>query len=588
MTLRTVLKTSAAVLLFAGLVSQPSCSDYVPQNNEVRLHELSDADKLNPVTYQDAGAGYLLRHIFMSLLEIDFKTLELTGGLAEGRPTMEKDTATGSLLITYKLRPLAKWDNGKQLTAKDVEFSLKVIKTPKVDNQNNKPYYEFINDMKFYPDDPLKFTFICNKTYLLAESSSGDFPIMPQHIYDPKKILDGYTIKQLTDSAEKLAEDPKLIEFANEFNSEKYQREKNSIEGCGPYKLQEWITGQRIVLEKKKNWWGTALEDQGFRFQAYPEKLIYQTVNDQTTALVSLKAGNLDVMRSIKSKDFAELPKSEKFTQNFNAYTPPQLAYTYLGLNLKKKVFQSKMTRQALAHLLDVDKMIKTIKYDQAQRVIGPIHPSLVKVYNNDIKPYSYDPALAKQMLLDDGWKDTNNDGVIDKMIDGERVEFSVTFTYNSGNDERKATALLFQEEARKIGINVNVVAQDWSVYLDKQKKHEFDMFFGAWIGTPVPWDPKQIFHTESANDGSNYVSFGDAKSDALIDSIRNEIDDNKRIVHLKKFQQLLFDEVPYIFLWAPYERIAIHKKFTNADTYTMRPGYWEPGFKTGSTADKN
>lgn len=574
----------AAAIIVPGTLFLNSCTDYVPQNNEVRIHELSDADKLNPITYQDAGAGYILKHLFMTLLEIDFKTLELTPGLAVSRPEMVKDSS-GQLLITYKLRPEAKWDNGQQITAKDVEFSLKVIKTPKVDNQPNKPYYEFIHDMKFYEEDPLKFTFICKKSYLLSEASSGDFAIIPAHKYDPKGILKNYTILQLNTEAEKLASDKALIEFAAEFNSEKFQRENAFVEGCGPYRLVEWTTGQRIVLERKKEWWGDAMDQSNHRFQAYPQKLIYTTINDQTTALVSLKAGNLDVMRSIKSKDFAELPKSEKFTQNFNASTPKQLAYTYIGLNTKKKCFRSVKTRQALTHLLDVDQMIETIKYGQAQRVIGPIHPSKPE-YNTNIVPYTYDIELARKMLEEDGWKDTNGDGTIDKLIDGERVEFKVIFTINSGNDERKSTALLFQEAARKIGITVDVLAQDWSVYLDKQKKHEFDMFFGAWIGTPVPWDPKQIFHTESSNDGSNYVSFGDANSDAIIDSIRNEIDETRRKVHYLELQEVLHEQVPYIFLWAPYERIAIHKKFTNAETYVMRPGYWEAGFKLAQSAN--
>ncbi len=565
------------------LVSFHSCSSYVPQDNVVRLHELSDADKLNPITYQDAGAGYIIRHIFMTLLEIDFETLQLSPGLAESRPVMEKDSS-GTLYITYTLRKEAVWDNGQQITPQDVEFSLKCIKVPKVDNQQNKPYYEFIQDIKYYPEEPRKFTFVCNKSYLLAEASSGDFPLMPKYKYDPKDLLGKYSLLQLSTEGDKLAEEPALIEFSSEFNSEKFQREKDFVEGCGPYRLIEWTTGQRIVLERKKDWWGDQLKDQGFRFQANAHKLIYTTVNDQTSALVSLKAGNLDVMRSIKSKDYDELPKSEKFNLNFNKYTPKQLAYTYIGLNLKKKQFSSKLTRQALCHLLDVDQMIETIKYRQAQRVIGPIHPTKPE-YNTNILPYEFNVEKARKMLADDGWKDTNGDGTIDKMIDGERVEFVVTFTFNAGNDERKATALLFQEEARKVGITVNVLAQDWSVYLDKQKRHEFDMFFGAWIGTPVPWDPKQIFHTESSNDGSNYVSYGNQQSDALIDSIRDEIDENRRKIYYLKLQEMLHEDVPYIFLWAPYERIAIHKKFTNADTYVMRPGYWEAGFTMSTQA---
>ncbi|MFN7015410.1 MAG: ABC transporter substrate-binding protein, partial [Bacteroidia bacterium] len=216
------------------------------ENPEVTIHELSDADMLNPVNYTDAGAGYILTNTHQPLLGIDFKTLELVPVLAEARPEIEK-RPEGGMLITYKIRPEARWDDGTPITAKDVEFTLKVIKNPKVDNQNRKPYYEFIEDIKFYEGDPLKFTFICKDVYILAEASSGDFSILPSKIYDPKGLMSEFTIKQLNEDKDKLASNQKIIEFATDFNSEKYQREKEFISGSGAYKFEEWLTGQRIV-----------------------------------------------------------------------------------------------------------------------------------------------------------------------------------------------------------------------------------------------------------------------------------------------------------------------------------------------------
>lgn len=107
--------------------------------------------------------------------------------------------------------------------------------------------------MIFYDEDPKKFTFVCNDVYILAEASSGDFGILPAHNYDPNGLLSEFTIKDLTEKSDELADNPKLVEFANDFNSEKRQREKEFIEGCGPYKLKEWATGQRLVLERKAN-----------------------------------------------------------------------------------------------------------------------------------------------------------------------------------------------------------------------------------------------------------------------------------------------------------------------------------------------
>src|SRR5699024_4673514 len=143
--------------------------------------------------------------------------------------------------------------------------------------------------------------------------------------------------------------------------------------------------------------------------------------------------------------------------------------------------------------------------------------------------PYKYDRVKAKEMLKADGWEDTDGDGILDKMIDGKRVPFTIKFSVNSGNETRKAIALLFQEECRHVGIKVSVAQQDWSIYLQNMKQHKFEMMYGAWVSSPLPSDPKQIFSTKSYNGGSNFVGFGNIRTDKLIDSIRTTIDDDKR-----------------------------------------------------------
>ena len=556
----------------------------INSNPEVICHQLSDAQMLNPVTYSDAVAGYIVAEIFYTLLAIDFETLQPTPVVAASRPEIEV-TEDGGMKITYNIRPEAKWDDGTPITAKDVEFALKVIKNPKVDNLNTKPYYEFIQDMIFYDDDPLKFTFIVDKVYILAEITSGDMPLLPRSIYDPNGLMDEFTIKDLSTKADELASNEKIIAFANEFNSEKYQRDKNFINGCGPYNLEEWQTGQKIVLVKKENWWGDQLKGEGAHFDSNPPKIIYQTINDQTTAKEALKGGEVDVMNGIKSKDFKELLKSEKFTKNYNTHTPPFMAYAYLGINVRRPMFSDKRTRQALAHLIDMDKILDKIILGYGERAIGPIHPSKKKHHNGNIKPYEYNPEKAKALLAEAGWKDTDGDGILDNIIDGEKVKFEMSYLYNQGNDTRKAVGLLFQEEARKVGIIVNVITQDWSIFLENTKQHDFDMYYGSWVNSPTPDDPKQIYHTSSYNGGSNYTGFGNVETDALIDSIRVELDEDKRAKLYHRFQEILHDECSYIYLYHPLEKIAIHKRFSNSDPSAMRPGFRVSGFLNQSSA---
>jgi peptide/nickel transport system substrate-binding protein len=250
-------------------------------------------------------------------------------------------------------------------------------------------------------------------------------------------------------------------------------------------------------------------------------------------------------------------------------------------LNTKHPLLRDKTTRQALACLTDVPKMINTIKYGNAKQVVGPVHPSKKKEYDSSIQLYSFDLEKAKELLEKAGWKNTNGDETLDKMIDGKRTEFVIDFIINAGNDERKSIALMFQEQAKKVGITVNVLTLDWAVFLGKSRNHEFAINIGKWISGPAPDELKSTFHSTSASgEGSNFSNYSNVEADALMDSIRTEIDENKREPMYHRLQEIFHDEVPMIFLYAPTEHIAISKKFDNAYPSVARPGYWVPGFQ--------
>ncbi len=79
---------------------------------------------------------------------------------------------------------------------------------------------------------------------------------------------------------------------------------------------------------------------------------------------------------------------------------------------------------------------------------------------------------------------------------------------------------------------------------------------------------------------GANFESFGTPASDAIIDSIRVELDDNKIYDMYKRFQMIMHEEAAELFMFAPTEKIVIHKRFTNADPSSLRPGFYAPAFK--------
>lgn len=551
------------------------------RQNTIIIHQLADPDMLNPTNYQGAGAGYILDLIFQSLLALDHKSLELVPVVAVSRPQIEI-VNDSLILIHYQIRQEATWDDGTPITAEDAEFSLKVIKNPHVDCSRLRPYYEMLDSFIKYPDDPRKFTIVAHRKYMLLESTSGDFPLLQKTFYDPEGLMDHVSIYELTRKPEAFANDEKLKKFAEKYNAIKYQEDK--IVGSGPYRLVKWERNRYILLARKAHWWGDKIKDTStIRFIANPPQIKYLTINDLTTTRVALEGEKLDVVSALLPKDFIELKNNPLVREKYNFYQVEQLAYTYIGLNTRDPRLSDKRVRKALAHLVNRRLIIEKLLYGMATTTESPIHPSNKKYYNDTLTPYDYNPEKAKQLLREAGWKDTDGDGILDKTIDGTKMQLSFQFLFNSGNDIRKNIGIILQEEARKIGIKIEVISVEWGVFLERLRRHEFDMFALGWISTPLPSDPKQIWHTSAYHGGDNVVGFGNAYTDSLIEAIRTEMDEDRRAELWKELQAIIHDEVPYIFLYVPMNLLTIHKRITNVVISVMRPGYYAPSFQLSS-----
>lgn len=582
-TLATASSLFATTLIIGSITMFTACGDDTPDNpdnptpteSKVIVHQLDDPDMLNPVNNQGASSTAIMANIFQKLLNVDHKTLQLVPVLAEAMPEVAEQE-DGTVHITYTIREEAKWDDGSPVTGADVDFTMRALKNPKVTAQHKRGYLEFIKGIILDEANPKKVTYITDKYVRAIYSTGAEVYIIPKYVYDPQGLMDGFTIEQLNTQSDALSSDPNIIAFAEEFNSEKWQREPGYVVGSGAYSFDEWTTGQRIVLKKKADWWGKDITDNHY-FQANPDVIVNQIVNDAAGSISSLKRGDLEVMQISKPKDFDDLKESNAFRENFNGVAVPSLIYSYLGFNTKKPHLNDKRTRQALAHLLDVEYIIREMQRGYGERTIGPVMP-VKDYYNHDIVPYDFNPEKAKTLLDQAGIKDYDGDGMRD--FDGEDglQTFTILLTYNQGNEARKNVCLLFQEECAKAGIKIEVVAQEWSIYLENQKSHNFEMYYGAWVGEHAPQDPTQLWHQESANGGSNYPSFGNEYTDELIEKIKSELDDEIRKGYWMEFQQIIHDEVPYIFMAARKRLLAIHKKYDNAEASSMDPGYWEAG----------
>lgn len=152
---------------------------------------------------------------------------------------------------------------------------------------------------------------------------------------------------------------------------------------------------------------------------------------------------------------------------------------------------------------------------------------------------------------------------------------------YPQGKQLYKDIGQVFKDEAARAGVEIVMISSEGSVMIEDLKKREFDLTCLGWSQSPLPDDFKQIWHTASNTyEGSNLVGFGNEESDQLIEEIRITMDEEKRNKMYLRFQEIIADQQPYIFLFSSKSCMAISKRFKNAEAVSLRPGYFARYFQ--------
>ncbi len=555
------------------------------RENIVRLHFLSEPDKLNPIVSRSGYATRIHNLIFQTLIEADPHTLELQPMLANALPVEAPITEgkyKGGYSYSYEIHEEAVWDNGTPITGHDYAFTMKMVYNPQVNATPWRGVLSFIKDVVVDENNPKKFTVLTDEYYMGASYASGGFYIFPQYKYDPDGIMSSYKLSDLSDpkKSEELAKsDEQLKVFADNVHSTKYTHEIENIGGSGPYKLTEWKSGEYIKVDKKDNWWGTKLASKYPMLRAYPTQFIIEAIKDQATASTKLKDEGFDVMSEVAPELFLELKENELAKKNYNFYTPESMTNYYFAFNNQNPKLEDKRVRKALTHLLNREKAIETVMSGLGKLVNSPIHPTK-SYFNKNLTAYSFDIDAAKKLLAEAGWKDSNNDGTVDKVINGEKTELSLDI-FVTTNPLGKETALIWKADAKKAGVNLEVVTKDFRKLLANElRRREYDICVNGFNQSASLDDPYQRWHSDSNRpDGSNVAAFENEEADRLIEVIRESKDPAVRKEKFLRFQEIMNEEQPVLFLFAPTERVIIHKKFDSKATL-RRPGYFPNLFK--------
>jgi peptide/nickel transport system substrate-binding protein len=457
---------------------------------------IGDAKRLNPIIANDSASGDINGQVFNGLIRYD-KDLHYEGELAESW-----EISDDGLVFTFHLRPGVKWHDGEPFTAEDVLFSYQKLLDPDVAT----PYgadYERIKKAEVL--DPMTFRVTYEEAFAPA-LDSWSMGIIPKHLLEGKDI-----------------------------NSDGFNR--NPV-GTGPYKFKQWLTGQKIVL--------TANEEY-FKGRPNIDEYIYRIIPDQATMFQELKARGIDVM-GLNPLRYMRQTDTDFFGENFRKYRYPSNGYTYLGYNLKDPKFSDKRVRQALAHAINKDDIVKGVRLGLGSPATGP-YPPHYWAHNPNVKTYPYDPEKARAMLKEAGWEDRDQDGILDR----EGAPFKFTIISNLGNDERKQSAEIIQQNLKQVGIDVKIKIVEWQAFINQfVDKRRFEAIILGWS---IGIDPDNYLMWHSSQTGPNqynFVSYKNDEVDRLLIEGRSTFDQKKRKAIYQKVHSILAEDQPYCFLFVP------------------------------------
>ena len=479
-------------------------------------HLSAEPATLNPITSTDAYASNINDYIYESLLKRDEKSLELVPVLADSW-----DIAEDHLTYTFHLKKNIRWQDGQPFTARDVLFSFERIRDPKVDAAHLRNYYQDIEKLEVLDDYTVRYHY--RIPYFRALEFCGGIPIVPAHLFKDN----------------------------DDFNQHPIGR--NPL-GTGPYKLLRWDTGKEIVLVRNPDYWGE---------RPHLDRIVFKIITDSTVALQVLKQGGLDVL-GLRPIQWVKQTQGKRFEQNYRKIKYYLPSYSYIGWNLRKPLFADRKVRQAMTLLVNRETILKRILFGLGTVVTGTFYVNSPE-YDQNIKPYPYDPAAAVELLKSAGWQDHDGDGILER--DG--IPFSFEFLISAGSKFGEQLATILQENLKQVGIKMEIRKLEWAVFIQKIQQHDFDACAMAWS---LGWvsDPFQLWHSSQAAQGSNFVGFQNEEADRIIETARMEFDAQKRYKLYHRFHEILHEEQPYTFLFTTEALVAVARRFENVKVYPM------------------
>jgi peptide/nickel transport system substrate-binding protein len=465
------------------------------------LGESTDISTVNPILVFDQLTLNVIGTVFETLLGISPVDGQPVPGLADSW-----DQAPDGVTYTFHLNKQAKWHDGVDFTADDVEFSFNAVLDPNSGSLYTSSVNEVVASYRVIDPDTFEITARDRFVSFLFNAPGGVF-IVPKHIWESVDVS------------------------AWSFDGGSTGQDPARVVGTGPFKFKEWVQGEYVTVVRNDGYYDVVPNIDALTLSVQP---------DAEAAVLALQGGQTDIMEIIPpAQTQSVIDTPARAVEIYNFYQ-----ITLYGMNLDPEqttLFQSKEVRQALIYALDRESITQNIFFGYGEPAIGT-QPELSPAYAPDrMSPdFAFDTAKAAELLAQAGWTDSNGNGTLDK--DGQEFEF--TLLYSGGDATVDQLVSYMQEAWDNVGVKMKLDSIDGNGFSDRLRAHDFDMYLGAYGLTP-DGDQGILFSCEAYRNGFNFGRYCNDQWDQLDQAQQREFDKDARTEMLIQQSQIVWEEQP-------------------------------------------
>ena len=491
---------------------------------------------LNPVIATDSVSREVIGRLNADLIEINRATQQTEPALAKSWKT----SADGRI-FTLQLRRGIRFSDGHAFDADDVIFSFAVYMDENIDSPQRDLLIIDGKPMTVAKIGPYTVRFTLPRPYAAAERIFDGLAMLPRHLLE-KPYREG--------------------KFAQAWS---LNAQPSEIAGLGPFRLKQYVPGQRIVAERNPYYWKV---DRDNHRLPYLDEMVFLFVGTENAQVLRFEAGETDIISRLSSENFNLLAHEGTRVSSQLADLGPSLEYNFVVFNqndltgkkldaiARKQVwFRDLKFRQAVNAAIDRDGIVRLVYGTRGTPLWGNVGPGNKLWINQAISHPQRSLETARQLLKSAGFSWKTNGELVDGS--GETVDF--TIVTSSSNAQRMKMATLLQDDLSHLGMQVHVVPLEFRALIDRVfQSFDYDaaiMGLGGGDADPNPemnvWMSSGTSHLWNLGEKQPATDW-EREIDQLMQRQMVELDYNQRKRTYDRVQQIISENLPFIFLATP------------------------------------